>query len=558
MLVANTADGSRPGYGGPHDSIGDKNTSSKSGSGAQREGNNNRFEMAYNPPPPSIGTGGEGRDGRFNLTPKEKKDLSKAINLSQRTGSYVPSLGMYKPKNFVRNIFDKSIYGRVLAPFVKMDNNLRKKRKKYLEGKYDVNNPNEMGNIEEDETYMDLTKGINLAGGNMLPQSEFERLMNYQKNNEIGGDGLLPYIPIDYNTGAGTTEDVDVEEDETFEYHLGKGGQKTGRDVTLGYLASGGRARRAHGGIMGTRARKAFGGIMDRVTGRKAYGLGSIFKSVKKAVGKVLKSDIGKMALLNFAPMAFGAKPFIGMGGGQFNIPGGTFLKNKLLMKNLAKKGAEAVYTGAGAGLDWWKVAGLAGVAAPFIEGAPWNKVKPNESLGMAERGGHLIDPITGKEALPNQMRASLENALNTADGDPQKIAAIKAAYPFYGIDERLGSYVPYRNYSVANGGRIGKAEGGLMDLGGMEKDYRAEGGFVPIGAKEKADDVPARLSVNEFVFTADAVRNAGGGDIDQGAEVMENVMKNLEAGGKISAETQGNTGAQEMFSVSERLGEVI
>ena len=123
MLVANTADGSRPGYGGPHDSIGDKNTSSKSGSGAQREGNNNRFEMAYNPPPPSIGTGGEGRDGRFNLTPKEKKDLSKAINLSQRTGSYVPSLGMYKQKNFVRNIFDKSIYGRVLAPFVKMDNN---------------------------------------------------------------------------------------------------------------------------------------------------------------------------------------------------------------------------------------------------------------------------------------------------------------------------------------------------------------------------------------------------------------------------------------------------
>ena len=47
------------------------------------------------------------------------------------------------------------------------------------------------------------------------------------------------------------------------------------------------------------------------------------------------------------------------------------------------------------------------------------------------------------------------------------------------------------------------------MDLGGMEKDYR-EGGFVPLGAEERADDVPARLSKNEFVFTADAVRNAG------------------------------------------------
>ena len=65
------------------------------------------------------------------------------------------------------------------------------------------------------------------------------------------------------------------------------------------------------------------------------------------------------------------------------------------------------------------------------------------------------------------------------------------------------------------------------MDLGGLEKDYR-EGGFVPLGAEERADDVPARLSKNEFVFTADAVRNAGQGDIDKGAEVMQNMMDNL------------------------------
>ena len=95
------------------------------------------------------------------------------------------------------------------------------------------------------------------------------------------------------------------------------------------------------------------------------------------------------------------------------------------------------------------------------------------------------------------------------------------------------------------------------MDLGGMEKDYREDGGFVPIGGEEKADDVPARLSKNEFVFTADAVRAAGGGDIDQGAEVMENVMKNLERGGEISEESQGQ-GARDMFSVSERLSEVV
>jgi hypothetical protein len=95
------------------------------------------------------------------------------------------------------------------------------------------------------------------------------------------------------------------------------------------------------------------------------------------------------------------------------------------------------------------------------------------------------------------------------------------------------------------------KAEGGLMDMGGMEKDYRQEGGFVPLGKKEKADDVPARLSKNEFVFTADAVRAAGGGDIDQGAEVMENVMTNLEEGGEISEESQG---AQDMYNQQQML----
>jgi len=94
-------------------------------------------------------------------------------------------------------------------------------------------------------------------------------------------------------------------------------------------------------------------------------------------------------------------------------------------------------------------------------------------------------------------------------------------------------------------------AGGGLMSLGGMEKDYRQEGGFVPLGKKEKADDVPARLSKNEFVFTADAVRAAGGGDIDQGAEVMENMMNNLESGGEISEESQG---AQDMYDQQQML----
>ena len=105
---------------------------------------------------------------------------------------------------------------------------------------------------------------------------------------------------------------------------------------------------------------------------------------------------------------------------------------------------------------------------------------------------------------------------------------------------------------------RIMAQEGGMMDMGGMEKDYRNEGGFVAIGGQERADDVPARLSKNEFVFTADAVRNAGGGDIDKGAEIMENMMENLEQGGKVSKASQGLSGAREMFATSQRLEEVL
>ena len=77
-------------------------------------------------------------------------------------------------------------------------------------------------------------------------------------------------------------------------------------------------------------------------------------------------------------------------------------------------------------------------------------------------------------------------------------------------------------------GTRPKKAEGGLMNLGGKEMDLRG-GGFVPMGAKERADDVPARLSKNEFVMTADAVRGAGGGSVQKGADLMYDQMKRLE-----------------------------
>ena len=148
--------------------------------------------------------------------------------------------------------------------------------------------------------------------------------------------------------------------------------------------------------------------------------------------------------------------------------------------------------------------------------------------------------------------RIGLKDGTKKRSGIKKLLSDLEARFPelmTYG-SMLAGSGIPF----LKDGGRIGAQECGLMDLGGMEKDYREEGGFVPIGGQEKADDVPARLSKNEFVFTADAVRNAGGGDIDEGAAVMERLMENLEAGGKVSEESQGLEGAQEMFANTQRL----
>ena len=119
---------------------------------------------------------------------------------------------------------------------------------------------------------------------------------------DMGSEDAEPYNQFTYDENA-----------------FGPGGQSA--DVRLGTynFNQGGRAGKAEGGIMELRARRAFGGIMDRVTGRKAYGLGSIFKKVTKAAKKVLSSDIGKMAIA-------GAAIYYGGGGIYLNqVAASTF-----------------------------------------------------------------------------------------------------------------------------------------------------------------------------------------------------------------------------------------
>jgi len=91
--------------------------------------------------------------------------------------------------------------------------------------------------------------------------------------------------------------------------------------------------------------------------------------------------------------------------------------------------------------------------------------------------------------------------------------------------------------------GKTFKSVGGISDVptgkirknnaGVVERDYRDEGGFVPVGIKERADDVPAMLSKNEFVMTADAVRGIGNGSVEEGSKKLYNTMKQAEKVGK-------------------------
>jgi len=100
------------------------------------------------------------------------------------------------------------------------------------------------------------------------------------------------------------------------------------------------------------------------------------------------------------------------------------------------------------------------------------------------------------------------------------------------------GTYKEYGDAPSISLGKIGLAMGGEVPVrknkaGIEELDYRQTGGFVPVGVKEKADDVPAMLSKNEFVLTADAVRGIGGGDVEKGAEKLYGVMKQAEKVGR-------------------------
>ena len=307
---------------------------------------------------------------------------------------------------------------------------------------------------------------------------------------------------------------------------------------------------------------KSLGGAGEDIngTGIKSYFLKKVLRKAKKAVKKVVKSPIGKAAVLGGLGY-LGAAKLGGLGGIKSSLFGsaGKFLGpvSKGFMSRstpgllgklgLTKGGGSFGLTGLGKIAGIGGLSGLAGLMAAgeqdedeidisdidrgegidfadIIRRARLNDpefrfLPPSQFQNLAEGGG-VGSLAMNKENVKQKFVSDEAGAIAKKGGGvtPEDMGKLKRSD--FDNEENYKRYLRQLNR---------KAEGGIMDLGGNEMDLRG-GGFVPLGAKEKADDVPARLSKNEFVMTADAVRAAGGGSVDKGADKMYNMMKNLEA----------------------------
>ncbi len=309
---------------------------------------------------------------------------------------------------------------------------------------------------------------------------------------------------------------------------------------------------------------------------RQAYGLGKLVKKVTGAVKKVAKSPIGKAALV--AGIGFGipgtsfgglfGRSATGMFGGAKGLLGGYGFTPS--MQNLASNiglgsfeniGGQRIFQGG-------KLANFLGTGKGKLTAGIVGTSLAAGLLGSKQEQESISQRIADNTGIDvEKIRKEVQEAY--ASGDTK---SLRTKYPFLITEsaaakaeggrigfENGGTYEDFEKFMMkrqesmserqkeelrkqfenymrsqdptveaAEGGSIVPEEDEMLNMGGNEMDLRG-GGFVPLGEYEKKDDVPARLSKNEFVFTADAVRAAGGGSVDRGADLMYKTMKQLE-----------------------------
>ncbi len=348
---------------------------------------------------------------------------------------------------------------------------------------------------------------------------------------------------------------------------------------------------------------------------RQMYGLGSFVKSIGKGIKKIVKSPIGKAAILGFGanalipgglsslfsgsglPGMFGkAKSFIGglsgmqKFGGALALAGGAFggMEDQQIEELKANPEALANYL-----RQYYSNLNQDATPTQIEEFVQRNMKAGGGRMGYADGTEEIVQPsasmmvdTTTSNPIPNdapqkeisEVAKIMLGPGRSGIGEPEDGTMkgyqffrtkylpkkVKEISENFGIEEsdvlrmireEMMQYIDtpksLEKPKMAYGGRIKRAYGsdelveqasGIEGLdininpkGVKELDLRETGGFIPpVGVKEKADDIPAMLSNNEFVFTADAVRAAGGGSVNKGAQIMYDTMKKLENGGTV------------------------
>jgi hypothetical protein len=309
------------------------------------------------------------------------------------------------------------------------------------------------------------------------------------------------------------------------------------------------------------------GGIMQ-VAPRQGYFLGKLVKSIGKGVKKIVKSPIGKAALLGAIGFGipgtqigglFGRAAIGGQATGLFGTQGigpafTKFMGGKIspnIVDEVALTGKQNIFQKALGKMGTGTKLGLGGAFASYLM-----------STGASEEDVEEIKRDKGKLSIylkdyftklnPNASDEEVDEFVTTNTSEYAtggRVGFADGSYTFEQFMQDKGKVDSYMNQEqmkklyekmmrekkireqrtlVAMGGM----PTGIMrtnQAGTMERDYRETGGFVPVGIKEKADDVPAMLSKNEFVMTADAVRGMGNGSIEKGAQKLYDQMKRLE-----------------------------
>ena len=376
----------------------------------------------------------------------------------------------------------------------------------------------------------------------------------YRQVYQMGGHGTAPEQPIFPRL-------------ETLTQNLGQAEQTLGQpsnqfDVSsITTAITGGQQGFANGGIgsLANRQGYFFGGIGDvfggigDLLGGAGDVLGDVVGGVGDVVGDVVSSDIFQKAI-PYALAYFSGNPALAASGeGSSFLP--SFLQAGGTEGGLGSFGnilgniGNFMPQGETSGFNPYQF------ASSLIQSPIENKNFPGESNvpGQVDIIIQLLKKFLSPEAVAgagasaisgltyDEIKALNEDLKKRYEENRAGVASKRTQYRTPEGRESLARYnVTGTPRTIADVYRAPAMKGGIMNVpmgqprnnsvGVKELDYRKTGGFVPpVGVKEKADDIPAMLSNNEFVFTADAVRAAGGGNVNKGAKKMYSLMRQLE-----------------------------